>query len=140
MTPSFSRALAGFEFEPTLAEQCARQRRAAAKGSIGLVIVAAAAGRVDEVIEPLCDIWVKDVATLLEGLEAIGVEHFRPQIAVVGGGIAARENMLKMRSSVTHADRVGHADPLAFLALERDDIDLAGRGIEMQLQVDQRRG
>ena len=48
--------------------------------------------------------------------------------------------MLEMRSAVTHADRVGHADPLEFLALERDDIDLVGRGIEMQLQVDQRRG
>ena len=48
--------------------------------------------------------------------------------------------MLEMRRSVTHADRVGHADPLEFLALERDDVDLVGRRIEMQLQVDQRRG
>src|SRR5258708_36496548 len=45
-----------------------------------------------------------------------------------------------MRGAVTHADRVRHADPLEFPALERDDVDLAGRGIEMELEVDERRG
>ena len=48
--------------------------------------------------------------------------------------------MLEMRRAVTHGDRVGHADPLELLALERDDVDLVGRRIEMQLQVDQRGG
>src|SRR3984885_6842101 len=48
--------------------------------------------------------------------------------------------MLEMRSSVTHPVPLGAADPLEFTALERDDIDLVGRGIEMQLQVDQRGG
>src|SRR5271167_5235908 len=48
--------------------------------------------------------------------------------------------MLEMRSSVTHADRLGHADPLELLALERNDIDVAGRWVEMEPQVDQRGG
>src|ERR1700678_2622657 len=48
--------------------------------------------------------------------------------------------MLKMRGAVAHRDRLGHADPLEFTALEGDDINLVRRGIEMELQVDQRRG
>src|ERR1700722_1685555 len=120
--------LAGFKFEPPLAEQRSGGWRAAAKGSIGFVIVATAASRIDEIIEPLGDVRIKDVATLLERFEAIGVENFRPEIAVIGGRIAARKNMLEVRRSVTHADRVGHADPREFLAFERDDVDLIGEG------------
>src|SRR4029077_18517821 len=132
--------LAGVEFESPLAEKRSGRRRPAAKGSIGLVIVAAAAGRINKIIEPFRHVGIEDVATLLERFEAIGIEHLWPQIAVIGGRIAPGENMLKMRGAVAHRDRLRHADPLEFTALERDDIDLDGRRIEMELQVDQRGG
>src|ERR1700722_17496595 len=83
--------------------------------------------------------WIEDVAALFERLEAVGVENLRPQIAVIGGRITAGENMLEMRSAVTHGDPVGHADPLEFPPLERDHVHIRWRRIEMELEIDQRR-
>ena len=58
---------------------------------------------------PTCRI--EDVARLLEGAEAVGVEHLGPEIAVIGRGIAvAREDVLEMRRAVAHHHRRRHVD------------------------------
>src|SRR6185437_15758449 len=97
---------------------------AAAKGPVSLVVVAGAAGGVDKLLEALSHGRIENVAGLLERLEPVSVEHLRPEIAVVGGRVAARENMLEMRRAVTHGDRLGHADPLEFFPLERNDVEV----------------
>src|SRR5277367_5386225 len=84
--------------------------------------------------------WIEDVAGLFERREAVGVENFRPQIAVIGGRIAAGKDVLEMGSTVTQGDRVGHADSLQLLPLERDHIDIRRRWIEVKPEIDKRRG
>src|SRR5262245_11860395 len=55
----------------------------AAELAIGFGKVAGTARRVDVLVEPRRGSRIEGVAGFLEGAEAIGVEHLRPQIAVV---------------------------------------------------------
>src|ERR1700733_5242137 len=127
------------DLKAALAKQCPWRWSAAAKALISRLVVARGAGRIDEIVQLPGHLRIEDVPALFERLEAVGVENLRPQIAVIGGRIAARENMLEMRSAVTHGDAFGHADPLEFLLLERNHIYIRGPWIEMEFQIDQRR-
>ena len=44
----------------------------------------------------------KGSAGFFEGFEGVGVEHFGPEVAVVAGGVAAREDVLEVRGAVAH--------------------------------------
>ena len=80
-----------------------------------------------DVLEPRRQGGVEDVARLGEGGEAVGVEHLRPQIGVVPGGIAAAgEQMLEMRRAVAQPDLARHADARQEFALELVGIDVGG--------------
>ena len=72
------------DLKTSLAEQRPGRWRAAAEALIGFRIVALGAGCVDEIMQLSSKRWIKDVAALFERLEAVGVENFRPQIAVIG--------------------------------------------------------
>ena len=78
-------------------------------------------------MQPLGGGGIENVAALLEGREGIGVEHFRPHVAVIGRRIAAAgEDMTEMRRAVAHHDLVGHADARQRFFLERGGIDRLG--------------
>src|ERR1700751_542530 len=84
--------------ESTLAQQRIRARQPAAEGLVGFGRITCAAGRIDVVMQPLRRRRVEYVAGFLECFERIGVEHFRPHVAVVAGRIAAAgEDMSEMR-------------------------------------------
>src|SRR5579871_372537 len=71
-----------------LAQERVGARQAAAKRLVGLGRIAGAAGRIDEIVQPLRRLRIEHVAGLFERFEGIGVEHFRPHVAVVAGRIA----------------------------------------------------
>src|SRR5271154_4453006 len=104
-----------------------RQARAAAEGSVANVGRREVAGAVDEGLQPRGQFGIERVARLDEGLEAVGVQHLAPEIAVIAGRIAfAREYVLEMRRGVTHRDRIWHFDRGQFGGLKRWNVDLAG--------------
>ena len=126
------------------ARACAAAPRARARGRETLIrrlVIAAAARRIDEIMQPPRDAGIENIAALLKRLEAVGVENLRPQIAVIAGRIAvARKDMLEMRRAVAHRNRVRHADARQLLSLESDDVEVLRRRIEMEAEIDQRRG
>src|SRR6516165_2527745 len=95
------RNLSGALAQPPLLEQAVGRRQSPAEGGVELNRIARAAGGVDMIMQLVRDAGIKDVAGLLERREGIGVEHLRPQIAVVGRGVAgARKYVLDMGGSV----------------------------------------
>src|SRR5262249_47932972 len=84
--------LSGVLAQPPPPEQPVGRRQTPTKGGVEVGRVARAAGRVDIIMQALRDAGVEDIAGLLERRESVGVEHLRPQIAVIGRGVAgARE-------------------------------------------------
>src|SRR6266487_5975977 len=86
------------------------------------------------IVELLGGAGIKDVASLLERRKCIRVEHLRPQIAVIGGGVAvAREYVLEVGGPVAHDDLVWHTDTRERGLLEAADVeDLIGLGPKMR--------
>src|SRR5262245_64908871 len=80
--------LSGVLAQPPPLEQALGRRQAPAEGGVELGRIARTAGGVDMIMQLLRDAGIKDVAGLLERRERVGVEHLRPQVAVVGRGIA----------------------------------------------------
>ena len=73
-------------------EQPVRRRQSPTEGGVEFDRVARAAGGIDMIMELLRRAGMKDVAGLLECRKGVGIEHLRPQIAVISRGIAvARE-------------------------------------------------
>ena len=93
-------------------------------------------------MELLGSAGIEDVAGLLERRKRIRVEHLRPQIAVIGGGVAvAREYVLEVGGPVAHDDLVRHADARKRGLLETADVeDLIGLGPNMDVEIDKGRG
>ena len=84
---------------------------------------------------------VKNIAALHKRLETVGIENFRPEIAVIAGAIAlAGEDVLKMRCPVAHGDSGRHPDDGEASGFKGDDINVAGLADEMQIKIEQRRG
>src|SRR6516164_10392543 len=107
--------LSGVLAQPPPPEQPFGRRQASAERGVELGWVARAAGGVDMIMQPLRDAGIEDIACLLERREGVGVEHLRPQIAVIGRGIAgAREYVLEVGGSMAHDDFRGHADARKF--------------------------
>src|SRR5215831_7090548 len=133
--------LSGVLAQPPPLEQALGRRQAPAEGGVELGRIARAAGGVDMIMQLLRDAGIKDVAGLLERRERVGVEHLRPQIAVVGRGVAgARKYVLEVGGSVTHDDLGRHAVARERSLLEAIDVEgVADRGLEMQVEVDERR-
>src|SRR5262249_31350142 len=130
--------------QPPPLEQAVGRRQSPAEVGVELGRSARIASGVDMIMQLLRDAGVKDVASLLERREGVGVEHLRPQIAVVGRGVAgAREYVLEMGGSVAHDDLGRHADAREHSLLEAVDVEglgAAGRGLEMEVEIDERRG
>ena len=121
-----------------------QQRRdlgvAAAEGAVERHRVLGVAGAVDR-LQPRRQLRIERVAFLLEGGEAVGVEHLRPHIGIVSGRIAAAgEQVLEMRRTVAQADFRRHADFREKIPLERLDIEPGRIGPRMQVEVQQRAG
>src|SRR5262249_4430202 len=125
--------------QPPPLEQALGRRQSPAEGGVELGRIARATGGVDMIMQLVRDAGVKDVAGLLERREGVGVEHLRPQIAVVGRGIAgAGKYVLEVGGSVTHDDLGRHADARERSLLEAVDVEgVAGRRLEMQVEVDE---
>src|SRR6266508_6859824 len=94
------------------------------------------------IMELLRGAGIKDVAGLLERRKSIRVEYLRPQIAVIGRGVAAaREYVLEVGGPVAHDDLVWHADARESSLLEAADVEgLVGGGPKMDVEIDKRRG
>src|SRR5262249_36837861 len=122
--------LGGVLAQPSPSEQPVGRRQTPTKGGVEVGRVARAAGGVD-IMQPLRDAGVEDIAGLLERREGVGVEHLRPQIAVIGRGVAgACEYVLEVGGSVAHDDFRGHADARKFSLLEAVDVEaVAGGGL-----------
>src|ERR1700730_8755896 len=134
--------LSGVLAQPPSPEQPVGRRQTPTKGGVEVGRVARATGGVDIIMQSLRDAGIEDIAGFLERREGVGVEHLRPQIAVIGRGVArAREYVLEVGGSVAHDDFRGHADARKFSLLEAVDVEaVAGRGLEMYIEIDERRG
>src|ERR1700757_1741126 len=82
---------------------------------------------------------IKDVADLLERCKCICVEHLRPQIAVIGCGVAAAcKYVLEVDGPVAHHDLGGHTDAREHRLFEVDDVEsFIGPGLKMDVEIDQ---
>src|SRR3569623_864627 len=74
--------------EAAVPEQARHIRVAAAEQPVGFAEVARTAARVNVGVESFGRRRVERIAGLVEGSETVGVEHLRPQVAVVAGRIA----------------------------------------------------
>src|SRR4029450_9462950 len=94
------------------------------------------------IMELLRGVGIEDVAGLLERRKRIRVEHLRPQIAVIGRGVAvAREYVLEVGGPVAHDDLVWHADARESSLLEAADVEgLGGGGPKMDVDIYKPRG
>src|SRR6266704_1743690 len=95
---------------------------AAAKGAIELHRVTRVAGAVN-VFEPRRQFGVEDIAGLGECRKAVGLDHLRPKISVITGGIAATcEQVLEMRRTVTQPDLLWYPHAIEEFALEPSEV------------------
>ncbi len=84
------------------------------------------------------DLGVEDVAGFLERRECVAVHHFRPQVAVIAGRIAAHD-VHEVRQAVAHDDFRRHADAVERFAFEAVDVDRRLVGFRIERHVDERR-
>src|SRR5579884_2147835 len=90
---------------------------APAKGAVELHRLTRVAGAID-LRKAGRRLGVERIALLGESSEAVGVQHLRPHIGVIAGGVAASgEQMLEMGEAVAHADLLRQADRGKELAL-----------------------
>src|SRR5271166_1996356 len=121
--------------ESPLAHESPGLGRASAEFLVGRLRIAKVAGGIDIFEQPLRETRVENIARLLEGLKTVGVENLGPEIAVIGGRIAAAaEDVLKMRRPVPHRDCLRHFQPFQLPLLESDDVD--ARPLRVQIEVD----
>ena len=78
-----------FSLETSILQQCVDLWLAAAEVAVHCHAVVNAAGGEDIAAELLGNLLVKDVASLLERLECIGIEYLGPHVAVVAGAVTA---------------------------------------------------
>src|SRR5208282_301445 len=124
--------------ESALAHERAGLGRTSAEARVSRLRVPEIAGGIDVPEQLRREIGVEDVAALLEGLEAVGVERLRPEIAVVARRVsAAAEDVLEMRRAVPHGDRLRHPEPLELLLLESDDVGVPAIRSPVQSEVHQ---
>src|ERR1700733_7267024 len=120
--------------ETPLREERVYRRVAAAKVAVEHHRVRGVAGAVDR-LQPRGKALVEDVAGFGEGREPVGVEHLRPHISVIAGGVAgAVEQMLEMRRAVAQSDLRRHADPGEEVALELGDVERLVVGARVELE------
>ncbi len=83
------------------------------------------------------------VPRFLEGGKCIRIEHLRPEIAVIGGCVAASEDMREMGRPVAHDDLGRHLEACQRHPLEGVDVERLGvkpriRSPQMQIEIEQR--
>src|SRR6516225_12261014 len=102
----------GWSGEAAFAKKRVRGRQPTAERFVGFGRVLPATGGIDAIAQTFRGGGVENVAGLRERGKCVGVEHFRPHIAVIASGItAAGEDMGKVRQAMPHHDFVWHADP-----------------------------
>src|SRR5262249_778351 len=108
--------------EATLLEQCSDVRVAAAKCAIKLHRVFCVSGAVN-VFQTVCELAIEDIASLGKGRIAVGLQHLRPEIRIIPGGIAAAgKQMLKVRRAMAQANLPRHANPVEKFAFELREV------------------
>src|SRR6266849_6191994 len=114
-----------------------RARQPATVPRVGVGGVAYAAGGVDEILKPFGGGRVEHVAGLLERAEGVGIEHFRPQIAVITCRITvAGEHMLEMRGAVAQDHLLRQAHLATCFDFDRGRVGSNARSQEVEVHID----
>ena len=101
-----------------------------------------AAGCIDRLAQPLRRRRIENVAGLLEGREGIGIEHFRPHVAVIGRRHSRRRRRCAAKCGGRCRMAISSGMPMrdSALSLERRGVDALGGRQRMEFEIDQARG
>ena len=91
-------------FEPSVFQQRGSRRLFTAEVHVHHVSIVDTAGGEDILAELIGRCTVEDIACFLKCFEGVGIEHLRPDVAVIAGGISTSHRMIEVGAAISGWD------------------------------------